>query len=756
MHKIEQSLSDLQRKLRQKKRRTMESFDSFLALIAENPARCLRNIFQLFNNMIHHYIPTGVNEYPNDPESINYIHYDCSRLFVSNTENPFFADRLLANRLVNVVDSLKEGVLRNKMLVFVGPPGSGKSTFLNNVLHKLELYTALDEGAMYETVWRIDVEKFGLPYLPSLFDFGENNHCPLLDRNKQQPKPDRLINASALDKWLIIPCPSHDHPLMQIPKPFRRKILDDIIEDESFKHDLFIRREYEWLFKSSPCAVCSSIYRALSDKCSPEEILRMLYVRRYEFSRKLGEGVSIFNPGDKVEKDPLRNQELQKWIDAIFKDSNAVSYLYSRLAKTNNGVFAIMDAKSNNVDRIQNIHGVISDGVHKVGNFEETISSLFMLLVNPEDMDVIDKQKSFQDRVLKLPIPYVRDYNTEVQIYRSFFGTAIENDFLPRVLKEFAKVIVASRLHPESKAVKEWIRKPAQYRKFCDRNMLLLKMEIFGGQIPFWLSEADVKRLDRKTRWNIIMVEGEQEGRIGFSGRESLDMFNHFYNRYRKRNGLIGIDHVYEFFHDGKFSEKISGDLLESLVNLYNFTVLQEVKEAMFFYNEQQIATDIKNYLFAISNDMGTEVENPLTQERLEITETYFEAIEIRLLGSNAGGQERRQFRDESLHRYVARTLQETNRNVPIEHTDQFKALQSRYNQNLKQNVLAPFASNDIFRMAVKEYGHEAFEKYDKRLRNEVTLLMKNLRTKFAYTEQGARQICLYVIDKELVDQFNE
>ena len=88
----------------------------------------------------------GHDEYPDDPESINFIAYDCTRLFVEGTDNPFFADRIFANRLLNMIDGFRGGTQQNKIYLFDGPPGCGKSIFLNNLLQKFEEYANSPDG----------------------------------------------------------------------------------------------------------------------------------------------------------------------------------------------------------------------------------------------------------------------------------------------------------------------------------------------------------------------------------------------------------------------------------------------------------------------------------------------------------------------------------------------------------------------------------------------------------------------------------
>ncbi len=63
-----------------------------------------------------------------------------------------------ANRLVNLVESMKHGSQQNKIYIFNGPPGCGKSTFLNNLLRKFESYVNSEDGMRYELVWKINPE----------------------------------------------------------------------------------------------------------------------------------------------------------------------------------------------------------------------------------------------------------------------------------------------------------------------------------------------------------------------------------------------------------------------------------------------------------------------------------------------------------------------------------------------------------------------------------------------------------------------
>jgi predicted Ser/Thr protein kinase len=241
-----------------------------------------------------------------------------------------------------------------------------------------------------------------------------------------------------------------------------------------------------------------------------------------------------------------RNEQIQQFLNGFFQDSNKVSYFYSSYAMTNQGVRALMDLKAKNTQRFMDLHGIISDELHKVYDSEERIQSLFIVLMNPDDISNIFKSKvnsegkvdeSLRDRLHEILVPYVLDYNTEIRIYTLTYGEQIRLRFMPHVLENFAKTLLSSRIQGESKAIKGWLKDGEKYKKNCDPDFYILKMELYTGRIPEWLSKEDRDNLKSDIRKSIL-AESEKEGQTGFSGRESLHIFNEFYTRYKKERPI--------------------------------------------------------------------------------------------------------------------------------------------------------------------------------------------------------------------------
>jgi len=311
-------------------------------------------------------------------------------------------------------------------------------------------------------------------------------------------------------------------------------------------------------------------------------------------------------------------------------------------------------------------------------------------------------------------------------------------------------------LNPRSEGLLEWIGDSRKYNLYCDDNLQLLKMEIYTGYIPPWLSEEDRKRFTAKRRRKIIS-ESETEGEKGFSGRDSIKIFNEFYSAYAKEDKLINMSMLYNFFFKSKtLMESVPDGFLDSLLRLYNYTVLQEVKESLYNYNEEQISKDIQNYLFAINFEVGTAQTCRFTGDKLEITEEYLDSIENRLLGVRTDKWRKGEFRKETQKEYTSKTLtqQIMMEGKKVSETDLYAALHERYVYNLKEKVMDPLLENENFRQAIKDFDEEPFKTYDQRIRDDVTFLMNNLCSRSRYTQQGAKEVCIYVIDHDLARRF--
>ena len=132
---IDQALDLLDKNITDYHRLKPVPFNEFLNLLTQNPSNVLRNIFQTFHDMIKSHVDEADNS-SQASDLLNFTEYDCSRLFVEDSENPYFPDMLFANRFMKQMEYLRHGAQQNRIYIFYGPHGCGKSTFLNNLLKK--------------------------------------------------------------------------------------------------------------------------------------------------------------------------------------------------------------------------------------------------------------------------------------------------------------------------------------------------------------------------------------------------------------------------------------------------------------------------------------------------------------------------------------------------------------------------------------------------------------------------------------------
>ena len=121
-------------------------------------------------------------------------------------------------------------------------------------------------------------------------------------------------------------------------------------------------------------------------------------------------------------------------------------------------------------------------------------------------------------------------------------------------------------------------------------------------------------------------------------------------------------------------------------------------------------------------------------------------------LGTLSTSIERQTFRKDIHNEYVTYTLSYEIKLLKkeIKETKLYNTLFEKYTRNLKENALTAYSQNDNFRRALKDFNTSGYNSYDNQTKNTINRLVNNLKSKFGYTPEGARQMSLYVIDRKL------
>ena len=189
------------------------------------------------------------------------------------------------------------------------------------------------------------------------------------------------------------------------------------------------------------------------------------------------------------------------------------------------------------------------------------------------------------------------------------------------------------------------------------------------------------------------------------------------------------------------------------MTDWYNYLVLGEVKESLYFYNEEQISKDVLHYIWAVNYDLGSKVGCAWTNQEVEVTIELLKAAGSCFVGKEMNDPHALNFARDTQKKYVKVVAQEGSKD--IRETGLYKELLSSYTRNLKEKALEPFIKKSNFIEAVKCFRTKEFETFDTRVKEHVTHMINGLVGKFGYTEQGAKEICLYVIGQKLVEKFS-
>lgn len=714
MSSIEELVKDLGKKEIGHNRGTI-SFLEFAQHAREQPERAMRNIFQYLNDVVYHYLEKKKGEY--DPDT----------LFVEGIDKPFFTDNIFLEQfLTSFVHNLSRGQ-ENRFFVLDGDPGSGKSRFVNVILSRAEQYSQVPEGVRYETLWRLQHQ-----------------------------------GAEPID----IPCPHHDSPFLAIPRNIRKGFIEKLIGDHAKSKSLLSKAGYSWLLSQEPCSICESISSALQHKGHDlTSIMGMVWAKPYVLNRKLSQGISVYNPGDDVKiDDVIKNEQLENKLNEFFGGSPKINYYYSRLAQTNNGILLLMDLQGANAQRLAKLHSIISDETHRAIDLEEHTKAAFFITRNPrmkndsnKDLEFTE-EKAFKDRAIAFPVKYLLNHKREFDLYHSQYGKDLRHGILPGIIEAFAKTIVSSRINNmRSDAVHGIIGSVAdKYKMYSDPNYVLLRMEIFAGSLPSWMSEDDKKRFT-KEKIKEIVEEFPEDGTKGISGRDA----NHYLmTLLNERNRILqkdahtpmGMTTLVRFIRENMKNTLLKSEFVDALEQSYHYDILQQVNQSLFYLNEENVVADIADYLVALPREGEEPIESPYTQRLIRPSQEFLGEIERKLDIPQENSKSRR----EILRKTLARIYQENGTMGFTELCEQqlFKDLKDTYMHTIRTNTLKSYHALDTLREAVNDLETGNFQTYEERVRKDVSRMLGNLMRKHEYSKHGAQQIVLYTIDNKLHEKF--
>ncbi len=616
--------------------RSTRSFAWYLDELYEDPL-IARNAHQRVADMFDHYgtaydEETGIVKYclaTEDP--------------LHNGENRFHG-RIIHQAIHEFVNKLKGGARElgpeRRIKLLLGPVGSGKSHFDQQLRRYFEDYTRQDAGRIYTFQW-VDL-------------------CSVIP--DQDPAADTVQS------------PMNQDPLVLLPREQR----DEVIADLNERHDApyTIRNEQE-LDRASTFYMDRLLAHHNDDlRTVLEEHVEIVRLVADENQRQ---ALETFEPKDKKNQDETElTGDVNYSKIAIYGESDPRAFDYSgALCNANRGIFSGEELLKLQREFLYDfLHATQERTIKPKNNPRIDIDQVILGRTNMpeyEDKKGDEKMEAFNDRTKRIDFPYVLEYEAEAAIYRKLLDNAdvVDIHVEPHVLEMAGLFAVLTRIdEPDS-----------------ERIGIVEKAKAYNGKIDE-SEDIDIKKL----REEAATVGEAGEGMAGISPRFVGDEIAEAImdSRHRGRSHLSPLT-MFSFFeenleHHGSIPAEDFEKYyryLELVREEYRERVIEDVRHALAFDIDeiQRQGEKYMDHVMAYIDD--DTVEDELTGRDQEPDESFLRSVEQKL---DVPEDRKDDFRQE-ISNWVSRRAREGETFNPQDNERLRRALERKLWEDKKHNI---------------------------------------------------------------------
>ncbi|SEV97396.1 PrkA family serine protein kinase [Halobacterium jilantaiense] len=613
--------------------RDSRSFEWYLETLYEDP-KVARNAHQRLADMFDHYGTTtedGVVEYELASEDP-----------LGEGANTFFGREVheSIHEFVNKVKSGARGLGPEKRIILLlGPVGSGKSDVDRQVRRYYEDYTARDEGRLYTFRW--------------------TDLCSVID--DQDPNDDTVVS------------PMHQDPLVLLPQEQRQQVIDDLNEEldapYSLRNEQALDPESEFYMDELLAHYDDDLQAVLENHVE---------VTRLVASENRRDCIETFEPKDKKNQDET---ELTGDVNysklAVYGESDPRAFDYAgAFCNANRGIFSGEELLKLQREFLYDfLHATQEQTIKPKNNPRIDIDQVILGRTNmPEyrDKRADEKMEAFNDRTKRVDFPYVLEYEQEANIYDKLLSNADVPDVHvePHTLDMAGLFGVLTR-----------VREPD-----TDNIGLLEKAKAYNGELD------DVEDVDPEKLREEAEDAGDREGMAGVSPRfvgdeiaaaimESMD----------RERGFLSPLTVFNRLEDnlpqhGSIPEEKVEDyqrVLELVREEYKERAIEDVRHAL-AYDLDEIQRQGEKYMDHVMAYIDDDtVADELTGREQDPDETFLRAVEEQL---GVPRDRKDDFRQE-VSNWVSRRAREGEPFDPQDNDRLRRALERKLWEDKKHNI---------------------------------------------------------------------
>jgi serine protein kinase len=564
--------------------RQPRSLEWYLDELYDEP-RIARNANQRVADMFDYY----GTEYDEDTGVVEYKL--ASEDPLNNGENTFYG-QVVHDAIHEFVNKVKSGARglgpERRILLLLGPVGSGKSAFDSQVRTYYEDYTAKDAGRMYTFRWV--------------------NLCSVIP--DQDPEDD------------VVRSPMDQDPLVLLPQEQRDGIVTDL--NDLLDAPYTIRNE-------QALDPASEFYmdRLLAHY---DDDLQAVFDNHVEVVRLLADenkrqAIETFEPKDKKNQDETElTGDVNYSKIAIYGESDPRSFDYSgAFCNANRGIFSGEELLKLQREFLYDfLHATQEQTIKPSSNPRIDIDQVIVGRTNmPEyrDKKGDEKMEAFNDRTKRINFPYVLSYENEAEVYRKMLRNADLPDIHvePHTLEMAGLFGVLTRIEePDASNV-----------------TLIQKAKAYNGEIDE-TDDIDVKKLREEAEESVDIAEGMDGVSPRFIGDEIAEAIMDSMHRSRGfLSPLLTFNHLEgNLENHGSISKEMFETYyryLELVREEYKKRAIEDVRHAL-AYDVDEIQRQGEKYMDHVMAYIDDDtVEDELTGREQEPDEQFLRSVEEKL-----------------------------------------------------------------------------------------------------------------------------
>ena len=804
------------------------SFREFVDEAAKNPLQSLHTSSSLIAEAVKHF---GFEIVVRSGEPT--ISYKTFADPFSNGINEVCGQEFCVKQIVDVIESVGKDSGPSRGIILVGPPASGKTNIVDLICHALEEYSKLPSVKLYSFYFHfLDEKGVALDIRPAFA------HNPLLLFPTILQQGDELT-----------------HP--------RQQFFDYLRENQEKGRPIRIPTYYQHaeLDKRSLDIMQALLGNPRNEGKSLLDIIDE-YVRVEEIGFSSAQARGISNIDDMMQLKIHAHSTLQgeKLLAKHLPGLNLVEY-QGALVSANRGMLHIHDAFTAGSDSgvSQDVYKpllmLLGSGRASIESTQSSIDTTVIITTNIEEMQLLERQltsSKLLDRIEKIPVNYLLDANSEMDILRRDMANMREQyDVDPNLLRIAAYYSVMTRLLPPlgERLPEDWSKE--KIALFCSISPEQ-KLFIYAAQsddpigtihnIPFWhpfRNEAAKLGIDVENPASYRDLISQRDDRVGlkqsglFSNNQlkliddgfMRELWNeHYPNEGRQgisvrqlqnimRNTIAASDgskiHVGTFLsqlkkifiqgatihHWLKVENKLVGKrepvepraigvitLSEGEGDYADFRGLVKVLQAVYFTiirdeitvslvdrNPADIEADLRKYLqhtllaTAVTNRAFAHIMipkftyiDPFTGEKVDRPDdTFMASIEQILVPASGAALFRREIAQRFLDLQSSGDLVLQEGCSVISSTDDnlLSCFGSEYTSMLSHRRTVEGIDPERLKSAFvqRRNAADAYESSPKEIKNLVGLVLKNMVSRYRYSERNALDTIVFALRKEII-----